>query len=73
MHEGKIMTAQLKSWYDTGYSVVMVWINANASAMGAAVAFYTIFAIAPLFILVLALAGVLFGLQGSQHEVFNEI
>jgi uncharacterized BrkB/YihY/UPF0761 family membrane protein len=29
--------------------------------MGAAVAFYTIFAIAPLFILVLALAGAMFG------------
>jgi len=67
------MTAKLKSWYDTGYSVVMVWINANASAMGAAVAFYTIFAIAPLFILVLALAGVLFGHQSAQHQVFAEI
>jgi membrane protein len=60
-----------KSLYDTGYSVVMVWLNANASAMGAAVAFYTIFAIAPLLILVLALAGLLFAHQpkfmGGEH------
>lgn len=67
------MTAKLKSLYDAGYSVVMVWINANASSMGAAVAFYTIFAIAPLFILVLALAGVIFGHQAAQGEVFQEI
>jgi membrane protein len=67
------MTARLKSLYDAGYSVVMVWINANASSMGAAVAFYTIFAIAPLFILVLALAGVIFGHEAAQGEVFQEI
>lgn len=54
---------KLKSVYDIGYKVVTIWLNANASAMGAAVAFYTIFAIAPLLILVLALAGVLFGHQ----------
>jgi uncharacterized BrkB/YihY/UPF0761 family membrane protein len=54
---------KLKSLYDIGFSVVNVWLNANASAMGAAVAFYTIFAIAPLLILVLALAGILFGHQ----------
>lgn len=52
-----------KSTYSFGYSVVAVWLHANASAMGAAVAFYTIFAIAPLLILVLALAGVLFAHQ----------
>lgn len=61
-----------KSIYDTGYSVVSVWLEANASAMGAAVAFYTIFAIAPLLILVLALAGVLFAHQpkfiGGGHN-----
>jgi membrane protein len=68
-----IMTAKLKSLYDIAYSVVMVWTNANASAMGAAVAFYTIFAIAPLFILVLALAGVLFGHDAAKNELFDEI
>src|ERR1700739_1154534 len=67
------MKARLKSLYDLGYSVVMVWTDANASAMGAAVAFYTIFAIAPLFILVLALAGVVFGHQAAENQLFAEI
>ncbi|HEV2328457.1 MAG TPA: YihY/virulence factor BrkB family protein [Verrucomicrobiae bacterium] len=61
-----------KSVYETSYSVVTVWLDANASAMGAAVAFYTIFAIAPLLILVLALAGLLFAHQpkfmGGGHR-----
>ncbi|HEY1790266.1 MAG TPA: YihY/virulence factor BrkB family protein [Verrucomicrobiae bacterium] len=67
------MTKKLKSLYDAGYSVVMVWTEANASANGAAVAFYTIFAIAPLFILVLALAGILFGHEAAQSNLFAEI
>ena len=67
------MNGRIKSLYDTGYSVVIVWTDANASAMGAAVAFYTIFAIAPLFILVLALAGVVFGHAAAQGQLFEEI
>lgn len=50
-----------------------IWNNSNASAMGAAVAFYTIFAIAPLFVLVLALAGLWFGKEAAQQELFNQI
>ncbi|HEV2453975.1 MAG TPA: YihY/virulence factor BrkB family protein [Verrucomicrobiae bacterium] len=67
------MKKKFKFIYDNIYSVVTVWMDANASAMGAAVAFYTIFAIAPLFILVLALAGLMFGREAAQHELFGEI
>jgi membrane protein len=64
---------KFKSLYEHMVQVISIWNNANASAMGAAVAFYTIFAIAPLFILVLALAGVLFGPEAAQHELFGQI
>jgi membrane protein len=50
-----------------------IWNNADASALGAAVAFYTIFAIAPLFILVLALAGFMFGHEAAQRELYGQI
>jgi membrane protein len=52
---------KLKSLYLHVIETFSIWNNANASAMGAAIAFYTIFATAPLFLLVLALAGALFG------------
>ena len=52
---------------------ISIWNNANASAMGAAIAFYTIFAIAPLFILVLALAGAIFGAEAAHRELFGQI
>jgi membrane protein len=67
------VTKKLKFIYDNVYAVITVWTDANASAMGAAVAFYTIFAIAPLFVLVLALAGVLFGHDSAQNQLFAEI
>lgn len=63
----------LKSFYRHVVAAFSIWNDANASAMGAAVAFYTIFAIAPLFILVLALAGILFGHEAAQHELYGEI
>jgi membrane protein len=59
--------------YDTVLKVVLIWSNANSSAMGAAVAYYTIFAIAPLFILTLALAGLCFGHEAAQHALFQQI
>ena len=67
------MAAKFKSLYGHIAQVVSIWNKANASAMGAAIAFYTIFAIAPLFILVLALAGILFGHEGAQRELFGQI
>ena len=64
---------KLKSIYRHILEVISIWNGVNASTMGAAVAFYTIFAIAPLFILVLALAGTVFGHQAAQRELFGEV
>jgi membrane protein len=64
---------KLKKIYKLLLDIFSVWSGGNASSMGAAVAFYTIFAIAPLFILVLALAGFFFGPQAAQKELFGQI
>jgi membrane protein len=64
---------KLKSLYQHIVQAISVWNDANASAMGAAIAFYTIFAIAPLFILVLVLAGALFGPEAAHRELFGQI
>jgi len=41
--------------------------------MGAALAFYTLFAIAPLFVIVLAMAGFWFGEQAARRELFSQV
>ena len=42
----------------------------GAGSMGAAIAFYTIFATAPLLIITMAIAGFFFGADASQGQVY---
>ena len=52
---------------------VKAWTEHSIPRLGAALAFYTIFAIAPLFIIVLAVAGFFFGEDAAQHQLFREL
>ena len=51
----------------------MEWIDLGVSRMGAALAFYTIFAIAPLFVIVLAIASLWFGEEAARRELFGQV
>jgi membrane protein len=64
---------KLPTLYRLLMEVITIWVDGNASTMGAAVAYYTIFAIAPLFIFVLALAGFLFGKEAAHRELLGQI
>ena len=41
--------------------------------MGAALAYYTAFSLAPLLILVIAIAGVVFGQQAARGEIIGQL
>jgi len=62
----------LKLIFRLAMQIFETWKNANATTLGAATAFYTIFAVAPLFMLVLALAGFCFG-DMARHELFDQV
>jgi membrane protein len=49
------------------------WMKDNAFQHGAAVAFYTIFAISPMFLIVTAMAAFLFGEEAAHSGVFREL
>ena len=49
------------------------WVDLGVSRMGAALAFYTLFAIAPLFVIVLAIAGLWFGEAAARRELFSQV
>lgn len=49
------------------------WFQSNSPRLGAALAFYTIFAIAPLFVIALAMAGFWFGEEAARRELFAQI
>jgi membrane protein len=49
------------------------WINDNASMHCAAIAYYTLFSLAPLIILVIAVTGFFFGEHASRGEIFGAL
>ena len=49
------------------------WAEQGVSKHGAALAFYTLFAIAPLFVIVLAMAGFWFGEEAARRELFGQV
>src|SRR5512139_2695204 len=49
------------------------WVRDHAQSMGAALAFYTIFAIAPLLLIVIAVAGFFFGEEAARGEIYAQL
>jgi membrane protein len=52
---------------------VAAWFDDNASSLGAALAFYTIFSVAPILIIAMAIAGAVFGPDTAQTEVLSQL
>jgi membrane protein len=52
---------------------VTAWFDHNASSLGAALAFYTIFSVAPILIIAVAIAGAVFGADTAQSEVLSQL
>lgn len=52
---------------------VLAWNDDYAPSMGAAIAYYTFFSIAPLLIIAIAIAGFFFGEEAAQGEIFAQI
>ena len=49
------------------------WSNDLAPSMGAALAYYTIFSIAPLLVLLIAVAGAIFGADAARGQIVAEL
>jgi membrane protein len=49
------------------------WITHNASSLGAALAFYTLFSIAPILVIAMAVAGSVFGPNVAETQVLDQM
>ncbi len=49
------------------------WSDDYASSMGAALAYYTMFSIAPLLLIVISVAGLFFGEQAARGEIMDQL
>jgi membrane protein len=63
----------LQHFYQLAKKSVMAWIDDYAPSMGAAISYYTVFSIAPLMIIVIAVAGFVWGREAVQGEIVGQL
>jgi membrane protein len=49
------------------------WVEDKAARLGAALAYYTVFSIAPLLILAITIAGLIFGREAAQGRILEQV
>jgi membrane protein len=60
-------------FYKTVKFAILHFIEDNAIQLSAALSFYTLFAIAPIIIIIISLAGIFLGMAAVQGKIYNEI
>jgi membrane protein len=64
---------ELKNTAQLFKETAVAWTNSKTPRLGAALAYYTIFAVAPLFLIALSVAGFCFGPKAAQRELFGQV
>ena len=49
------------------------WLDDHAATMGAAIAYYTVFSLAPMLVMVIGVAGLAFGREAAEGALFGEL
>lgn len=70
----------VKNWFPYSRKIVHVmrcaiteWMAHRAASKGAALAFYSLFSLAPILVLVIAVAGFFYGREAAQGQLLNEL
>src|SRR5262249_3795018 len=64
---------KLKTAYELLQQTFSEWSADNAPRLGAALAYYTVFSIAPLLLIAIAIAGLVLGEQAAQGNIVGQI
>ncbi|NVO04764.1 MAG: YihY/virulence factor BrkB family protein [Rhodoferax sp.] len=67
------MPVSLKALWLLLRQTVLSWLDDNAPSMGAALSFYTLFSLAPLMLIVVAVGGMLFGQEAARGEIAAQL
>ena len=63
----------LKTWWTLVKSAISSWLDDYAPSMGAALSYYTVFSLAPLLLIVVSVAGLVFGEEAVRGELFGQL
>ena len=55
------------------HCAITAWLDHRAASKGAALAFYTLFSMAPILVLVIAIAGFFYGTDTAQREILAQL
>ena len=69
----RIYPVWLHGWVSLCRKAVCAWLDDRAPTMGAAIAYYTVFSLAPILVMVIAIAGLAFGQQAAEGALFGEL
>lgn len=67
------MKLKLTTWWSVCKDAVVAWSDDFAPSMGAAISYYTVFSLAPLLVLVIAVAGVFFGAEAVRGQIAAQL
>lgn len=62
-----------RTWASLIKASLSAWVDDYAPSMGAALSYYTVFSLAPLLVIVVSLAGLVFGPEAVRGELFGQI
>lgn len=60
-------------WWSLVKAAAGGWVRDYAPSMGAALSYYTVFSLAPVLLIVVSVAGLVFGEEAARGEVFEQI
>ncbi len=69
----QLRKATLAGWFDLWRAAVVGWQADRAKSMGAALAYYTVFSLAPILILVIAVAGMAFSQAAAEGAIVEQL
>jgi membrane protein len=67
------MRISVKATFALLKDTAAAWSGDYAPSMGAALSYYTLFSIAPLLLIVIAVAGLVFGAEAARGEIFGQL
>ena len=67
------MTWRVNQWWPLIKGAVTAWIDDYAPSMGAALSYYTVFSLAPVLLIVISVAGLIFGAEAARGEIFGQL
>ncbi len=63
----------LREWWQLVKAAAAGWVADYAPSMGAALSYYTVFSLAPVLLIVVSVAGLVFGEEAARGVVFEQI